>query len=129
MKKLLLIGIWLLLSQLMVAQTDWAKRLQSSFMSANATELATSFGNEMEVSILGQSGIVEAKSAQQLLQNFFAEHAPQSCTVSHQGTRETSSFFILSYQDTQAHTYRVYCVVRKSEEGQFVKQFRIDYVR
>ncbi|MBP5260448.1 MAG: DUF4783 domain-containing protein, partial [Paludibacteraceae bacterium] len=126
---LLLIGCLLVLVHAASAQTDWGQRLSAGLQSANATALTSGFGAEVEVSVLGRTGVMGPRQAQELLEDFFAGHAPQACSISHQGTRETSSFFIFSYQDTTGHTYRIYCVVRKSDEGQFVKQFRIDYVR
>lgn len=129
MKKLLLIGCLLLLVHAASAQTEWGQRLSAGLQSANAVALTSGFGSEVEVSVLGKTGVMGPRQAQELLEGFFAEHVPQACTISHQGTRETSSFFIFSYQDTLSHTYRIYCVVRKSDDGQFIKQFRIDYVR
>ena len=111
------------------SQTDWGKVLVDCVGSADAVALTRYFGGEAEVSVTGESGIMGPEATCRLLNGFFAEHAPRSCSISHQGTREASSFFILSYQDQRGDKYRIYCVVRKSDEGRFIKQFRIDYVR
>ena len=131
MKKrfLILLSAWVLAMTAAFAQDDVSAKLTSALARGEVAELEVVFSEQMEVSGIGAPGIYSPRQMASVLASFFAENSPRSCRVSHQGTRENTSFYVLSMLDANDREYRVYVLMKRVGDKPYIKQFRIDHVK
>ncbi|MBO4370958.1 MAG: DUF4783 domain-containing protein [Paludibacteraceae bacterium] len=111
------------------AQEEVSTRLTSALARGDVRDLSVYFTDQMEVSGIGAPGIYDVRQMSTSLTAFFSENRPRSCRISHQGTRENATFYVLSLLDANDKEYRVYVLLRRDGDRLYIKQFRIDNVR
>lgn len=115
------------------AQTESVKALVSAIGRGNVSSADVRFAQQVEVSLVGKTGVLDASGAIGEIDSFLAKLKVADCKVSHQGAKENSGFCILSMKasdrGSEAHEYRIYVYFRNVGGDLEVKQFRIDYVR
>lgn len=88
----------------------------NAFKTGNAAKIASFFGDNVDLSILGKANLYSKSQAQQILQRFFTEHKPKEFAIIHKGNGGSSQYFIGKLISTANSTYRV-TLNSKSEGG------------
>jgi hypothetical protein len=96
-----------------------------SLKSGNARDLSDYFNQNVELVVPGSDNVYSKAQAQLIVNNFFSENAPQSFSVIHQGGKEGSQY-VIGNLGTKKGTFRVYFLLKKSEEKNFIHQLRIE---
>lgn len=111
-----------------LAQDDMAQTIVNCLEAKDINRLAENFATEMEISIQGEGGLINATQAKMQIYDFVSEKGVRSCGITHNGTRETSGFCILSLRTADESTYRIYSFYRQDNDGKMkIHQFRIDH--
>jgi hypothetical protein len=87
----------------------------SAFKTGDATAIATYFGDNVDLSILGKANLYSKSQAQQVLQRFFTEHAPKTFAIMHKGKAKSSQYFIGELVSVAGTNYRV--TINSKAEG------------
>lgn len=110
-----------------VAQQEMIDRISEGFVRGNVSFVSPYFNDRMELSILGQHiGVYTKLQSQEVVQAFLRNNTPQSFNISHKGIKENSGFAIGILTTTNNKKYRVYILVRNTNEKSLIHQLRID---
>ncbi len=110
------------------SNVSMAQTLVSCIEAQDINELAYNFAPEMEISIQGDGGLLSATQAKSKIHSFLVEQGVKSCSITHNGDRQTSGFCIISLKTNDGSTYRLYSFYRQDDAGKTkIQQFRIDY--
>ena len=96
-----------------------------AFKVGSAEELAKYFNNTIELVILDKEDVYSNIQAQQIVDNFFAEHYPKSFEFIHQGGKGESKFAIGKLV-TFNGTFRVTILIKEKNEKPLIHQLRIE---
>lgn len=96
-----------------------------AFKVGSAEELARFFNNTIELIILDTEDVYSKIQAQQIMDNFFAEHYPKSFEFIHQGGKGESKFAIGKLV-TFNGTFRVTLLIKEKNEKPLIHQLRIE---
>lgn len=96
-----------------------------AFKVGSAEELARYFNNTIELIILDTEDVYSKIQAQQIMDNFFAEHYPKSFEFIHQGGKGESKFAIGKLV-TFNGTFRVTLLIKEKNEKPLIHQLRIE---
>lgn len=96
-----------------------------AFKVGSAEELARYFNNTIELIILDTEDVYSKIQAQQIIDNFFAEHYPKSFEFIHQGGKGESKFAIGKLV-TFNGTFRVTLLIKDKNEQPLIHQLRIE---
>lgn len=96
-----------------------------AFKVGNAEELARYFNNTIELIVLETEDVYSKIQAQQIIDNFFAEHFPKSFEFIHQGGKGESKFAIGKLV-TFNGTFRVTLLIKEKNEKPLIHQLRIE---
>lgn len=88
-------------------QQSFETILISSFKTGNATKIASYFGDNLDLSILGKANLYSKSQAQQILQHFFTENAPSNFEIIHKGKGKDTQYFIGELNTSDGNAYRV----------------------
>lgn len=126
--KYLLVLIGIFMSCHVLAQNDMAQTMVNCLEAMDINRLADNFAPEMEISIQGEGGLINATQAKMQIYDFISAKGVKSCGITHNGVRETSGFCILSLKTADGSTYRLYSFYRQDDDGKMkIHQFRIDH--
>lgn len=89
------------------AQQSFESILVTAFKTGNATKIATYFGDNVDLSILGTANLYSKSQAQQILQHFFTTNKPQDFKIIHKGNAKSSQYFIGELTSVKGGKYRV----------------------
>lgn len=104
------------LMSLAVPQLTFEAVIIASFKKGNAAKIASYFGDNVDLSILGKANLYSKSQAQQILQHFFTEHKPKEFTIIHKGNGGASQYFIGELISIASDKYRV-TINSKEEAG------------
>ncbi|NOQ74469.1 MAG: DUF4783 domain-containing protein [Crocinitomix sp.] len=79
----------------------------SAFKTGDATAIATYFGDNVDLSILGKANLYSKSQAEQVLQHFYTDHKPKAFSIMHKGTAKSSKYFIGELISIADKKYRV----------------------
>lgn len=77
-----------------------------AFSKGDAKLLASSFGSNVDISILGKSNLYSKSQGEQVLNTFFNQNKVSSFTISHEGSSNGTKYFIGNYASGSSK-YRV----------------------
>lgn len=75
-------------------QQTFENGLIEAFKTGSAEKIATYFGENVDLSILGKTNLYSSSQAQQILQHFFTDHVPTEFSVIHKGQAKTNQYLI-----------------------------------
>ncbi len=120
---------FLLLSSIFVQAnpTQSFDGITGAIRSGNASALAANFQGNVEVTIKDASGSYSKTQAEVVLKNFFAQHAPKSFAIAHEGTSpEGSNKYIIGNLTTAAGNYRVYVYAKITGGSLAIQEIRFE---
>lgn len=121
----LLTSFVLLASAPSLAASDITADITLSIKAGNSKELARFFNTNIELVIADQENVYSKSQAEQVLRDFFQRNVPQSFSIVHQGSKDNSNFAIGNLV-TSAGTYRVYFLIKTTNNNSLIHQFRIE---
>lgn len=122
LKKICSVSLLLILSfsPLLVlnAQSVQAEATSSNVVQAiskaNATQLSSSFGNSIDLSLPSNDGTFSRTQAEMILKEFFKKNPPKTFTIKQQGaSNDGARFTIATYVSQNNSVYRTYFLVKK----------------
>ena len=81
--------------------------LLTAFKTGNAAKIASYFGDNVDLSILGKANLYSKSQAQQILQHFFTENTPSTFEIIHKGKGKDSQYFIGELVSADDKAFRV----------------------
>ncbi|MBP6231582.1 MAG: DUF4783 domain-containing protein [Paludibacteraceae bacterium] len=109
------------------AQQEMIDKISEGFVRGNVSFVSSYFNEKMELSVLGKNvGVYSKTQAQEIIQSFFSTNTPQSFNISHKGIKENSGFAIGILTTVSNKKYRVYILLRNTNEKSLIHQLRID---
>ncbi|UKN01230.1 DUF4783 domain-containing protein [Paracrocinitomix mangrovi] len=75
-------------------QQSFEAKMITAFKNGKAEVIATSFNDNVDLSIDGKSDLYSKSQAEQILKTFFADHPVSSFEVIHKGSSGQSDYFI-----------------------------------
>lgn len=109
-----------------VAQQSLSDVLVNDLSRAQVNHFSSYMASNLEVSIVGQSGVYTREQTSRMLSAFYAQKEVAAAKLMHQGTRGSSTFFIINLTMRDGGVYRVYLLTREVKEETRIYQFRID---
>lgn len=98
------------------AQQSFESILVGAFKKGSALKIASYFGDNVDLSILGKANLYSKSQAQQVLQHFFSSHQTQNFKIIHKGNSKTNQYFIGEMISTKSKAFRV-TINSKTEGG------------
>ena len=96
---------------LVETQQSFESVVVSAFKTGSAKKLATYFGENVDLSILGTANLYSKSQAHQILQRFFTEHKSTDFNIIHKG----SQYYIGEHTTSDGAKYRV--TIHTKSEG------------
>lgn len=107
------------------AQRDVSPAILTSLQKGDAVAVSAFFNENIEL-IVGQvNDVFSKKQATGILADFFRRNKISSFRIIHKGNKENSAFSICSMHAGGA-SYRVYVLVRTTDNQQLIQQLRIE---
>ncbi|MFW5753744.1 MAG: DUF4783 domain-containing protein, partial [Marinilabiliaceae bacterium] len=129
LKPLLLLVLFLVTTAPLIAQEDGNSPLPQKVIQAvkqgDASAIDPFMNNKVELVLPGKSGVFSREQAHFILKDFFKENQVQSFEMLHHGTRQNATFAIGRYSCSNG-TYRMYFLVKNSDDTSVIHQIRIE---
>ena len=121
MKELKKILLLLLLSSSVIA-ADIYDEIANSIRTGDAKQLATFFGNSIDLTIMEKENVYSKAQAEFILKDFFGKNPPKSFTILHKGSSpEGTQYAIGNLITSSGKTFRISFYI-KNNNGKFVLQ-------
>ena len=91
----------------------------------NSKELAKYFNTNIELVILDKEDVYSKTQAELIVKDFFSKHSPSNFSILHQGGKQGAKYAIGNLT-TSKGTFRVYFLLKISNEKPFIHQLRIE---
>ncbi len=115
-------GIFLIILPVNAQITD---EIILSLKSGNAKSLSDYFNQNVELVVQENDNVYSKAQAQLIVNDFFSEHSPHSFSVIHQGGKEGAQY-VIGNLDTKKGTFRVYFLLKKNDDKDYIHQLRIE---
>lgn len=113
---------------LSAAPRDISADIAASIRIGSARELARYFGNSVDLTVTGKQEMYSRAQAEQVIRGFFAKHPPVSFVLRHRSPpTATNPYGIGTYMSTHKQKFRIYFLIRKIGNQQFIQQLSIEY--
>lgn len=124
MKNLVFTVILGVMTQLAFAQV--AENVAAALKVGNSKELAKSFSNNVELTIISKEGVYSKAQAEVMLKDFFASHPASDFTVMHKGGDEGQSKYTIGTLKTAKQSFRVFYLLKTEGSKEVISQLRIE---
>ena len=126
-KTILSVIILLLFALTVVSQivNPIPEEILASLKSGNAKTLANFFNQNIELAILENDNVYSKAQAEQIVNNFFSRYIPERFEIIHQGGKE-GAHYLIGNLFTKQETFRVYFLLKKTNNKDIIHQLRIE---
>jgi hypothetical protein len=107
------------------AQAQIPNEIILSLKNGNSKVLSGYFNENVELVVLESDNVYSKAQAQQIVNNFFSNYKPESFTVIHQSEKSGAKYLIGNLVTSNGN-FRVYFLLKKSEEKDYIHQLRIE---
>jgi len=104
---------------------DIPEAISSAFKAANSKELVKHFNNNVELVILENEDVYSKTQAEMILRDFFDKYPPKKFAILHQGGKNGSKYAIGDLTTSKGN-FRVYFLLKKTEDSYLIHQLRIE---
>ena len=102
-------------------------QVHKAIREANATALSTYFHSTIDLELGDTDGNFSRKQAEMIVRDFFSREPVKSFTIKHQGASDDGSKYSIGAYVTKAgKEFRVYILLKKSDEGMRVNQLQFE---
>jgi len=103
------------------------QEVSAAIRSGNARDVAKHFGANVDLKLPGSEGTFSRNQAELILRNFFSRNAPQTFTVSHQGSSRDGSVYVIGvYASANGGSYRTYFLVKRISDQMVLHQLQFE---
>jgi hypothetical protein len=119
---------FLALSILWISFTaDISEEIAACIRSGNARKLSVYFGSSVDLSLTGKEDMYSRAQAEQLMRGFFQKNPPLTFRLTHRPAGSgASQYGIGSYQSINSKQFRIYFVIRRVGNQQYLQQLSIE---
>jgi hypothetical protein len=104
--------------------------IAAAIRGGKAQEVARWFSNNVDLTVLGKEEMYSKAQAEQVLRDFFVKYPPLSFDLSHKATNPAAAQYgIGTYKSTNRSKFRVYFLIKKIGNQQFIQQLSIENER
>jgi len=108
-------------------ETGTAKEISQCFETADASKLAVYFNTSLDLTLPGNEGAYSKKQAEQILKMFFTNNPVDAFTMNHTGNSNNGSTYLIgSYKSTSQKKFRVYLLIKSSNNIDLIQQLQIE---
>ncbi|HZH71266.1 MAG TPA: DUF4783 domain-containing protein [Mariniphaga sp.] len=118
----------LLISSVLLIQSVNAQvpdEIITCLKSGNAKSLSGYFNQNIELVVPESDNVYSKAQAQLIVNDFFNAYIPQTFSVIHQGGKEGAQY-VIGNLGTKKGTFRVYFLLKKNDEKDYIHQLRIE---
>ena len=109
---------------------DIGGEIAAAIRGGKAQEVTKWFSNNVDLTVLGKEEMYSKAQAEQVLRDFFGKYPPLSFELSHKANNQASAQYgIGTYKSTNAAKFRVYFLIKKIGNQQFIQQLSIENER
>jgi hypothetical protein len=126
MKKLMLVFIVLIVSQVMFSQEKEAALIAKSFGTGDITTIATFFPSSIDMTIVETEDVFSKAQATQILSQFFKANEPSSFDVQHKGASKGGDYYQIGTLKTKKGQFRVTFYLKMDGEKVYLKRLKIE---
>jgi hypothetical protein len=109
---------------------DIGGEIAAAIRGGKAQEVTKWFSNNVDLTVLGKEEMYSKAQAEQVLRDFFSKYPPLSFELSHKANNLASAQYgIGTYKSTNASKFRVYFLIKKIGNQQFIQQLSIENER
>ena len=106
---------------------DTCSEVNKCILAGDAQQLSKYFLSTVELSVLGKEGYFSKVQAVSVLLEFFKNNPPKDFIVKKGGSNsENTKFSIGTYESTNGNSFKVYYVVKKEQDLEFVSKLTIE---
>ena len=106
---------------------DICPEVNKCILTGDAQHLSKYFRSTVEMSVLGREGYFSKIQAVSVLSEFFKNNPPRNFTVKQGGSNsENTRFSIGTYETSSGSLFKIYYVVKKETESEFVHKLTIE---
>ena len=116
----------LLLSLGAFTQTDITDKISDAFAKGDAAAIVSHFQSEVDMTVLDEENVYSPAEAQEVLEQFFADHPPRSFKVKHEGTSKLNDQYRIGDLTTKNETFRVTFFLKGKSNVMKIEQLRIE---
>jgi len=127
-----LIFVLILFAETAKAMTfgDISGEIAAAIRGGKAQEVARWFSNNVDLTVLGKEEMYSKAQAEQVLRDFFIKYPPLSFELSHKANNPAAAQYgIGTYKSTNKSKFRVYYLIKKIGNQQFIQQLSIENER
>lgn len=106
------------------AQAQTTDEIISCLKTGNAKVLSRYFNQNVDLVVLDNGNVYSKAQAQQIVNNFFSNHSPESFIVLHD-VRKEGAKYVIGTLKTNNGSYRVYFLLKESSGKDYIHQLRI----
>jgi len=128
MRKISFLAILILVQLSLGSAQDTSKipaGISLAFKAGNASELANFLNSTVELLLLDKEDFYKKNVAESILSEFFTKYPAKDFTIRHQGAKNDALYAIGSLK-TEKTSFRVYFLLKKTDQGLLIHQIRID---
>lgn len=108
-------------------ESGTAKEISQCFKTADASKLAAHFNTSLDLTLPGNEGAYSKKQAEQILKMFFSNNPVHEFTMNHTGNSNSGSTYLIgSYISTSQKKFRVYLLIKNSNNTNLIQQLQIE---
>ncbi len=126
MKRMPILILFLLTFLGVRAQGASKDQVAAAIGTGNSAALARFMVANVDMTLPTASDFYSKAQAEQMLRKFFDEHKPKGITIEHEGNNRSGDSYYIGKLATANGDFRVTFFLKKSPEGNQVKQLRIE---
>lgn len=102
-------------------------KVHNAIRQANAATLASCFHSTLDLEIGDTDGNFSKNQAEMIVKDFFTRNPVKSFTIKHQGSSDDGSKYSIGLYVTKSNlSYRVYVLLKQSDEGLRINQLQFE---
>lgn len=125
--KTVLMALFTLVSLGVLAQQDVSPTITNALSRGDASAISPFLNENVELVVGSVNDVFSRRQATGILADFFRRNRVSAYQLIHRGVKENSSFSIGSMR-AGTNNYRVYVLVRTTNNQQLIQQLRIEVV-
>ena len=106
---------------------DICAEINKCILAGDVQQLSKHFHSTVEMSVLGNEDYFSKIQAVSVLTEFFKNNPPKDFVVKQGGSNsENTKFSIGTYESTNGNTFKIYYVVKKEQDAEFINKLTIE---
>ncbi len=107
------------------AEAQVPEEIKQSFKTGDSKTLSGYFNQNVEMVVLENDNVYSKAQAQQIVNKFFSDNAPEDFNIIHQGGKEGAQY-VIGNLTTKGGSFRVYFLLKKNAGKDYIHQLRIE---